>query len=204
MDQAVRATKEKMRREKEKAALELARKIAVDNDLISEAIPDEVVVKEKPQEEEEREGAETVVDDSNGSNTSSITTTTDEPSKDKEEKVEVSIKQENSFGDLYPPEYMPSPVTRRLPIKELRPRLHRKKEDVKIEKILFMMSTIDRGQRIGTWKGDKLETILVILDTFRALCERGFDVTVWFVAAWKASEEDKKIKEALYCERIKG
>lgn len=102
---------------------------------------------------------------------------------------------------VVPPVQMPSKVLERLPITGSPP-LHRMREDTKIERVLFLMSTIDRGQRIGHWHGDKLQTILVILETLRTLCERGFDVTFWVVAAWKASEEHELIEDALYCKRI--
>ena len=36
------------------------------------------------------------------------------------------------------------------------------------------------------------------------LCERGFDLTVWFVAAWRVSLEAKLIEEALTCQRTGG
>lgn len=114
---------------------------------------------------------------------------------------------EEAFNDIgpvsamAPPIMMPSKVSERLPFAGP-PQLHRPQEEVKIEKILFFMSTIDRGQRIGYWGGDKLQTILVIMETLRTLCERGFDVTMWVIAAWKASDEHKAISDALYCKRI--
>lgn len=127
--------------------------------------------------------------------------------REEELLAQSKAKAEEAFNDIgpvsaiAPPIMMPSKVSERLPFTGP-PQLHRPQEEVKIEKILFFMSTIDRGQRIGYWGGDKLQTILVIMETLRTLCERGFDVTMWVVAAWKASDEHKAISDALYCKRI--
>ncbi|GAB5036265.1 Hypothetical protein NocV09_03600360 [Nannochloropsis oceanica] len=84
------------------------------------------------------------------------------------------------------------------------PPLHRPRDEVEVEKILVFLSSSDRGQRVRhLWgHGDKMETIEVTLASLASWCERGFDVTLWFLAAWKVSEEDERIKKALQCERI--
>ena len=84
------------------------------------------------------------------------------------------------------------------------PPLHRPREEVEVEKVLVFLSSSDRGQRVShLWgHGDKMETVEVILASLVSWCERGFDVTLWFLAAWKVSEEDERIKKALQCERI--
>lgn len=126
------------------------------------------------------------------------------------------------------------------------PPLHRRREEVKIQKVLLTVSSTDRGQRIndvwqvGRWwwvveregracvcmrrhhralltfsnqcpqnnthahQGDKLDTILTTMREVVGLCERGFDLTVWFIAAWKVSLEEKLLQEALTCRRIGG
>ena len=53
-------------------------------------------------------------------------------------------------------------------------------------------------------QGDKLDTILATLREMAGLCERGFDLTVWLIAAWKASLEEKLLQKALACQRIGG
>ncbi len=84
-----------------------------------------------------------------------------------------------------------------------RPPLHRPRDEVQIEKMVVFISSTDRGQRINhDWShGDKLDTIEVTLASLVSLCERGFDVTAWFVAAWKISDEDERIQQALHCAR---
>lgn len=97
----------------------------------------------------------------------------------------------------------PAKGVKRAPITE-RPPLHRPRGETAIERILVMFSSTDRGQRIAhMWSGDKMETMSVTMASVAALCERGFDVTAWFIAAWPIAEEDAGIREALYCERIK-
>lgn len=53
-------------------------------------------------------------------------------------------------------------------------------------------------------QGDKLDTILATLKEMVGLCERGFDLTVWLIAAWKVSLEEKSLQKALECQRIGG
>ena len=48
-----------------------------------------------------------------------------------------------------------------------------------------------------------METMTVTMASIKHMCERGFDVTAWFVAAWKVSDEDELIQKSLYCDRIK-
>ncbi len=89
----------------------------------------------------------------------------------------------------------------RLPITG-RPPLHRPLAEVNIQKIVVTISSTDRGQRIADlWQGDKLDTIMATLTALKELCERGFDVTVWFVAAWRVSLEKERLDEASFCQR---
>lgn len=84
-----------------------------------------------------------------------------------------------------------------------RPPLHRPASETHIQKIMLTISSFDRGQRIShLWAGDKLQTIQETLVSVREFCERGFDLTVWFIAAWKISQHEKIIEEALFCQRI--
>jgi len=84
-----------------------------------------------------------------------------------------------------------------------RPPLHRPASETHIQKILLTISSTDRGQRIADmWQGDKLDTILQTLGSAKGLCERGFDLTVWFIAAWEISLEKKRVDQALFCERV--
>jgi hypothetical protein len=42
-----------------------------------------------------------------------------------------------------------------------RPPLHRPANETRIQRVLYMMSSTDRGQRIShMWAGDKLETMV--------------------------------------------
>lgn len=83
-----------------------------------------------------------------------------------------------------------------------RPPLHRPASETHVQKIILTISSIDRGERISDlWAGDKLLTILKTLVSVRELCERGFDLTVWFIAAWKISQQRELIEEALFCQR---
>ncbi len=77
------------------------------------------------------------------------------------------------------------------------------------ERLLFMLSSFDRGERLsGSWeKGkDKMPVILQVVDLARALCERGYDVAVAFISAWPASEPEPRaqIEGRLRCDRIGG
>lgn len=84
-----------------------------------------------------------------------------------------------------------------------RPPLHRPASETHIQKIMLTISSFDQGQRIShLWAGDKLQTIQETLVSVREFCERGFDLTVWFIAAWKISQHEKIIEEALFCQRI--
>lgn len=101
--------------------------------------------------------------------------------------------------------FHPSKGVIRKPI-TTQPPLHRPWEEVEVEKVLVFLSSSDRGERVShLWAhGDKMDTIEVTLASLVSWCERGFDVTLWFMAAWKVSEEDARIKKALQCERIAG
>lgn len=77
------------------------------------------------------------------------------------------------------------------------------------ERLLFMLSSFDRGERLsGSWeKGkDKLAVILKVVDLARDLCEQGYDVDVAFISAWPASQPESaaQIEGRLQCDRLGG
>lgn len=78
------------------------------------------------------------------------------------------------------------------------------------ERLLFMLSSFDRGERLsGSWeKGkDKMPVILEVVGLARDLCEAGYDVTVAFIAAWPASSQPdsrNQIEARLRCDRLGG
>jgi hypothetical protein len=63
------------------------------------------------------------------------------------------------------------------------------------------MANFDAG---GGQKKDKLPIILQVVEAAAKLCEVGYEVEMYFISAWPASQEEsrKQIEEKLLCERI--
>ncbi len=150
---------------------------------------EEVVVEEREEkggEEKEEKEADTKA----GEKTAPVTT----PVHAIEEKRNPAIPLVQPAGDkaARPP----------LSSSSSRPPLHRPASETHIQKIVLTISSIDRGQRIADlWQGDKFDTILQTLGSIKGLCERGFELMVWFIAAWEISLEKERVDEALFCER---
>eukprot|EP00903_Cladosiphon_okamuranus_P021243 g19515.t2 len=71
-------------------------------------------------------------------------------------------------------------------------------------RILYVISSFDRGERLGkmfTEKSDKLDFILMMMDEMREACEVGFSPHVHVIAAWNLSEVEVFVRDRLYCRR---
>lgn len=74
------------------------------------------------------------------------------------------------------------------------------------------LASFDRGERManfdagGGQRKDKLPIILQVVEAAAKLCEVGYEVEMYFISAWPASQEEsrKQIEEKLFCERIGG
>ncbi|CAN0123102.1 unnamed protein product, partial [Ectocarpus sp. 13 AM-2016] len=72
-------------------------------------------------------------------------------------------------------------------------------------RILFVMTSFDRGRRLGpSFKKDKLDFILLMMDEMREACEAGFSPNVHLIAAWELSEVEVFIRDRLFCRRTGG
>ncbi|CAM9113621.1 unnamed protein product [Ectocarpus sp. 8 AP-2014] len=69
-------------------------------------------------------------------------------------------------------------------------------------RILFVMTSFDRGSRLGpSFKKDKLDFILLLMDEIREACEAGFSPTVHLIAAWELSGVEVFVRDRLFCRR---
>ncbi|CAN0394916.1 unnamed protein product [Pylaiella littoralis] len=71
-------------------------------------------------------------------------------------------------------------------------------------RILYVISSFDRGQRLGkafTQLNDKLDYILMMMDEMREACEVGFSPEVHLIAAWDPSDVVHLIRDRLFCVR---
>ncbi|CAM9880486.1 unnamed protein product [Ectocarpus sp. 12 AP-2014] len=71
-------------------------------------------------------------------------------------------------------------------------------------RILYVISSYDRGKRLGLGydgKVDKLDYILMMMDEMREACEAGFSPHVHLIAAWDTSEVADLIRDRLFCQR---
>ncbi|CAN0033648.1 unnamed protein product, partial [Ectocarpus sp. 8 AP-2014] len=71
-------------------------------------------------------------------------------------------------------------------------------------RILYVISSYDRGKRLGLGydgKVDKLDYILMMMDEMREACEAGFSPHVHLIAAWDTSEVAGLIRDRLFCQR---
>ncbi|CAB1108096.1 unnamed protein product [Ectocarpus sp. CCAP 1310/34] len=72
-------------------------------------------------------------------------------------------------------------------------------------RILFVMTSFDRGRRLGpSFKKDKLDFILLMMDEMREACEAGFSPNVHLIAAWELSEVEVFVRDRLFCRRTGG
>eukprot|EP00752_Nemacystus_decipiens_P009859 g8796.t1 len=71
-------------------------------------------------------------------------------------------------------------------------------------RILYVISSFDRGERLGKRfrnKTDKLNFVLMMLDEMREACEVGFSPEVHLLAAWDPSVMLPLVQDRLFCER---
>eukprot|EP00752_Nemacystus_decipiens_P002193 g2087.t1 len=71
-------------------------------------------------------------------------------------------------------------------------------------RILYVISSFDRGQRLGKKYADKLDKmdfVLMMLDEMREACEVGFSPEVHLLAAWDPSVMIPFAQDRLFCER---
>ncbi|CAM9558598.1 unnamed protein product [Ectocarpus fasciculatus] len=71
-------------------------------------------------------------------------------------------------------------------------------------RILYVISSYDRGKRLGLGydgKVDKLDYILMMMDEMREACEAGFSPHVHLITAWDTSEVTDLIRDRLFCQR---
>ena len=185
MEAALQLTKEKIKREQEEATGRTPQQEEKEEEEEEEVVGKEKEEKEEDEKEDEKEEADN----------KEVATPVAAPRHIIEEKRNPAIPMVQPAGDkaTRPP----------LSSSSSRPPLHRQASETHIQKIVLTISSTDRGQRIADlWQGDKLDTILQTLGSVKGLCERGFDLTVWFVAAWEISLEKERVDEALFCEKI--
>ncbi|CAM9765718.1 unnamed protein product, partial [Ectocarpus fasciculatus] len=69
-------------------------------------------------------------------------------------------------------------------------------------RILLVVTSFDRGRRLGpSFKKDKLDFILLMMDEMREACEAGFSPHVHLIAAWELSEVEVFVRDRLFCRR---
>ncbi|CAM9935415.1 unnamed protein product [Ectocarpus sp. 4 AP-2014] len=81
-------------------------------------------------------------------------------------------------------------------------------------RILFVMTSFDRGRRLGpSFKKDKLDFMLLMMDEMREACEAsrqpsfleaGFSPNVHLIAAWELSGVEVFVRDRLFCRRTGG